>query len=248
MPATFRAIAFVATELDARPGRTLRRAHRTMSEAELAEIVRVLRSVPESVAAWSDGTAGFDAFEIRVIDEPVRHLSATGPDRFWVGPRDIASVIDRHVGRGKWDNVFLVHPTDGSYPQCGWGCSIGPSAAANGAGFSSIVSDRWQADHVRLFPEEGFVHEWLHQVEGTYRNHGLPLHELPDLHDVDGRTSARPVTEAPFGRGYVDYERQTGTWQPWYRDLLTGTVGPKGAERVPVGMTPERWARRPPTR
>ena len=190
MPATFRAIAFVATELDARPGRTLRRAHRTMSEAELAEIVRVLRSVPESVAAWSDGTAGFDAFEIRVIDEPVRHLSATGPDRFWVGPRDIASVIDRHVGRGKWDNVFLVHPTDGSYPQCGWGCSIGPSAAANGAGFSSIVSDRWQADHVRLFPEEGFVHEWLHQVEGTYRNHGLPLHELPDLHDVDGRTSA----------------------------------------------------------
>ena len=62
MPATFRAIAFVATELDARPGRTLRRAHRTMSEAELAEIVRVLRSVPESVAAWSDGTAGFDAF------------------------------------------------------------------------------------------------------------------------------------------------------------------------------------------
>ena len=56
------------------------------------------------------------------------------------------------------------------------------------------------------------------------------------------------MTEAPFGRGYVDYERQTGTWQPWYRDLLTGTVGPKGAERAPVGMTPERWARRPPTR
>jgi hypothetical protein len=219
-----------------------------MTEPELAEMLRVLRIVPDSVAAWSDGTVGFDAFEIRVLDEPVRHLSPTGPDRFWVGPRDIAGVIDRHVTRGRWDNVFLVHPTDRSYPQCGWGCSIGPSGAANGAGFSSIVSDNWQNDHVRRFPEEGFVHEWLHQVEGLYRNHGLPMHELPDLHDVDGRTSARPTTETPYGQGYVDYERQTGTWQPWYRDLLTGTVGPKGAERPPVGMTPERWARRPPTR
>src|SRR3954453_16651168 len=78
MPATFRALAFVALELDARPGRTLRRARRTMSEPELDEILRVLRLVPESVAAWSEGTAGFDAFEIRVLDEPVRHLSPTG--------------------------------------------------------------------------------------------------------------------------------------------------------------------------
>src|SRR5262245_66468618 len=92
MPATFRAMAFVAPELDARPGRTLRRAHRTMSEPELAEILRVLRLMPESVTAWSEGAAGFAAFEIRVLDEPVRHLSPTGPDRFWVGPRDIASV------------------------------------------------------------------------------------------------------------------------------------------------------------
>src|SRR4029078_7361465 len=104
MPATFRAIAFVAPGLDARTGRTLRRAHRTMSEPELAEILRVLRLMPESVAAWSEGTAGFDAFEIRVLEEAVRRLSPNGPDRFWVGPRDIASVIDRHVARGRWDN------------------------------------------------------------------------------------------------------------------------------------------------
>jgi hypothetical protein len=137
----------------------------------------------------------------------------------------------------------VIHPSDGSYRPCGWGCTIGPTRDAGGAGYSSIVSDRWEPDRDRLFPEEGFVHEWLHQVEAMYRTAGVPVHHLPDLHDVADRTSAREPSLAPYGRGYVDYEHETGTWQPWYRDLMTGTVGPKGLERSPVGLTPDRWAR-----
>ena len=246
--ATFRGLVLVALELDARPGLSFRRARRRMSDPELTEILRVLRTMPESVASWSEGNAAFDEFDIRVVDEPIRRLSSAGPNAYWVGPDDVRDHLDGLVRPGRWDSVFVVHPSDESYPRCGWGCSIGPSRDLGGAGFSSIVSDRWEPDQRRLFPEEGFVHEWLHQVEAIYRASGVPVHELPDLHDVADRTSARETTLAPFGRGYVDYERETGTWQPWYRDLMTGTVGPKGGERSPVGLTAARWAARRPDR
>lgn len=244
--ATFRGLALVALELDARPRRTLPRAQRRMSEPELTEILRVLYTVPASVVAWSEGNAAFDEFDVRIVDEPIRELSSSGPNAFWVGPDAVADLLRRSAPNGRWDSVFVVHPTDESFPRCGWGCTIGPTRDAGGAGFSSIVSDRWRQDRDRLFPEEGFVHEWLHQVEAFYRATGLPLDQLPDLHDVADRTSARDRSLPPFGRGYVGYERETGTWQPWYRDLMTGTVGLKGRERSPVGLTAERWARRRP--
>jgi hypothetical protein len=243
-PVSFRALALVALALDARPGFSLRRAQRAMSEPERAEIVRVLRRLPAVVAEWSEGNAGFDELRIDVLDRPLRRLSMTSPGRWWVGPDDVGELLAERAPRGRWDSVFLVYPTDGSFTPCGWACTVGPTPVAGGAGFSSITSDRWEPDQHRLFPEEGFVHEWLHQVEGMYRPVGLGHSELPDLHDVADRTSARSTEVSPYGRGYVDYERETGTWQPWYRDLMTGTVGTKDGERPPLGLTPERWARR----
>jgi hypothetical protein len=184
-------------------------------------------------------------FDIVVIDEPIRSLTMSAPGQFWVAPNDVRAAIDRHAPAGAYDSIICVWPTDGSFGLCGWGCSRGPTDESNGAGFSSIISDDWQAHATRLFPEEGFVHEWLHQVEAVYRGLGLTEAALPSLHDVADRTSTRARDVAPFGRDYPDYERETGSWQPWYRDYMTGTVGPKGNERAPVGLTPERWALRP---
>lgn len=243
--ATLRGLALVARTLDARPGLTVRRARRSMSAEELDEMLRSIERMRGSIEAWSEGNAAFVELETRVLDEPVSHLSMTSPGQFWVSPEDVADVLVPLAPPGRWDSVFLVYPTDGSFGQCGWACSVGPTPAAGGAGFSSITSDRWEPDRHRLHPEEGFVHEWLHQVEGIYRaGAGLTLEELPNLHDVADRGSARGADVPPYGRGYVEHERETGTWQPWYRDLMTGTVGPKGDERPPVGLTRERWARR----
>jgi len=243
--ATFRGLALVARTLDARPGRTLRRARRTMDDAEVEEMVRSFERMQASVETWSEGSARFVELQVHVVHTPVRRLSETSPGRWWVSPEDIAELVRPLAPPGRWDSVFLAYPTDGSFGQCGWACSVGPTPAAGGAGFSSITSDRWEPDRHRLHPEEGFVHEWLHQVEAMYRDGaGLTPHELPNLHDVADRSSARPPDVPPYGRGYVAHERETGTWQPWYRDLMTGTVGPKGDEGLPLGLTPERWARR----
>ncbi len=204
----------------------------------------MLDAFPGAVAQWSEGNASVSVFDIVLLELPIRSLTVSAPGQFWVAPNDLREAIDEHCPPGRYDSIICVWPTDGSFGLCGWGCSRGPTDESNGAGFSSIISDHWQGYAARLFPQEGFVHEWLHQVEVVYRSLGLMEAALPGLHDVDGRTSARGREVAPFGRLYPDYERETGTWQPWYRDLMTGTIGLKGTERAPLGLTPARWAMR----
>ena len=216
-----------------------------MGPDEVAATTDVLGRVPDAVARWSEGNAALDPFDVEILDAPIRSLSETSPGRFWVGPGDVRRAIERFASPRTYDSIFCVWPTDGTFDLCGWGCSIGPSGEAHGAGFSSIISDTWQGYPDRLHPEEGFVHEWLHQVDSVYRDLGLEDTELPGLHDVADRMSARARSFEPYGRTYPEYEAETGTWQPWYRDLMTGTVGTKDSETEPLGLTPERWALRP---
>ena len=148
-------------------------------------------------------------------------------------------------------------------PQCGWGCSIGPSEATFGAGFSSISTDHWRTLLTDPDPEQGYVHEWLHQVEAVYRALGVSEAEMPPLHDAGDFTSARSVDEAPFGRTFAEYHNGGArTWAPWYRDWMTGRLAPAKAgrrqkvpasgrprarpvvARGPIGLTPDRWALR----
>jgi hypothetical protein len=160
--------------------------------------------------------------------------------------------------------VYALWPCDPEVPQCGWGCSQGPSDATFGAGFSSISTDHWRSLATDPDPEQGYVHEWLHQVEGVFRGLGLSEAELPPLHDAADYTSTRSTDEPPFGRTYAEYhdgtaglEQAARTWSPWYRDWMTGRLRPadgrarsgarsraKSLVDTPIGLTPERWGLR----
>jgi hypothetical protein len=218
-----------------------------MGGAEIEATVDVLRRVPAAIDAWSEGSAAMDLVDLRLLDDPVRRLSAIGDGRWWMGPEDLPRAAWRGIRPGAVDAVFLLWPSDGTLPLCGWGCTVGPGPGARGAGYSSIISDGWAGYPDRLHPEEGFVHEWLHQVESVLRGRGVGPDTLPNLHDVDGRTSCRSAALPPFGATYPEHHRATDTWQPWYRDLMTGTVGRRDAGEPPcLGLRPEHWARSRP--
>jgi hypothetical protein len=244
-PASWRGVALVFREADAgwrtpsgRRGRTVRRA----GEREVATIVDQLRRVPGAVATWSEGAAAVEPLEVRIVDRPLVSLSPTGPDALWAGPDDVRPEIDALRLRGTPAAIFVVWPSDGRVPLCGWGCSIGPSAATRGAGFSSIVSDEW-LDHARRpFPEEGFVHEWLHQVEGALRGRGVGERRFPSLHDAEIRTSCRPTDEPPYGatyRAWHDRNPAGPSWQEWYADWMTARV--RRDDGTCYGLTPDLW-------
>lgn len=252
----WRTLVLLYPVLDARYGSGLQRgrARRVMARDERAAVMGVVETLPAIVTAWSDGLATLEPFDIVEVRRSIRSLSSTGGGRWWVGPREVRPELEPIAETGAaYDSVYALWPGDPAVPQCGWGCSIGPSDATFGAGFSSISTDHWRTLLTDPDPEQGYVHEWLHQVEAVYRALGLSEAELPPLHDAGEFTSTRPIDEPPFGRSYAEYhDGGARTWAPWYGDWMTGRLAPTGEPQGvqdvvnldAIGLTPERWALR----
>ncbi len=252
MTQTWRTLALIYPGLDARfgSGLTRRRAQRVMTREERSAVTSVLERLPATVFEWSSGFATLEPFDVIEVRRPLGSLSSSGGGQWWVGPREVRAELAEVAETGTtYDSVFALWPGDPDVPQCGWGCSLGPSDATFGAGFSSISSDHWRTLATDPDPEQGYVHEWLHQVEAVYRSVGLSEEALPSLHEAGAFTSTRPTDEAPFGRSYAAYHDGARTWSPWYRDWMTGRLQSvdTGGERLvglPIGLTADRWALR----
>jgi hypothetical protein len=233
-----------------------RRLKRVMTRPEREAVTGVLERLPATVAAWSDGLATIEPLDIVEIRRPLSSLSSSGPGQWWAGPRDCREELLELAGEQRYASVIVLWPAAPEVPQCGWGCTIGPSDATFGAGFTSIASDHWPTLATDPDPEQGYVHEWLHQVEAIYRELGLGEDVLPNLHGAADFTSRRPASEPPFGESYAAYHNGTGsrppsrTWSPWYRDWMTGRLrsladpGPNDGDAAPLGLTRELWAMR----
>jgi hypothetical protein len=233
----------VAPVLDVRGGFFGGGHRRTMGDDEVDACLRMLRSLPAVVADWSDGNVALEA-EAVVADAPLRRLAPVGPGR-WADPATAEDVVAPYLRQPR-DSVLLLYPSDGSPSlRHAWGYTWGEVGLLGGAGFSAIVSDPWPGWATIEDPAHGFVHEWLHQVESVYRRLGLGEDVLPSLHDVADRRTTRADAEDRI-ETYIEHERRTSSWRPWYRDYMTGTVGPKSGEAARVrGLTRERWHRRP---
>ena len=233
-----------------------------MGREERAAVEAVVERLPTTIAEWSDGAATLEPLDVVTVRRPISGLSSSGGGRWWVGPREVRRELEEVAATGaRYDSVFALWPGDPDVPQCGWGCSLGPSEATFGAGFSSISTDHWRSLADDPDPDQGYVHEWLHQVEAVYRALGVSEADLPPLHEAGAFTSTRPGNEPPYGRTYAEHHDGAGglavaarTWSPWYRDWMTGRlrrVEPSADARSVVssadpriGLTPERWARR----
>jgi hypothetical protein len=257
-PQAFSTLALIYLVTNAKVGSGLRRrpVQRVMTRPEREAVTAVLERLPATVSAWSGGLAALEPMHIVEVRRPLTSLSSSGPNRWWAGPRDCREELVDHALEPRYDSVLALWPSIPDLPLCGWGCTVGPSEATLGAGFSSIASDHWPTLATDPDPEQGYVHEWLHQVEATYRVLGLGEDALPGLHDAAAFTSIRPAAEAPFGMSYAAHhdgtaeQPATRTWAPWYRDWMTGrlrriAVDPAGtADSAPFGLTPDRWSLR----
>ena len=162
----------------------------------------VVERLPATVRAWSDDLATLEPFDVVEVRRSVRSLSSSGAGRWWVGPREVRPELEAVADTGAtYDSVYALWPCEASVPQCGWGCSIGPSDATFGAGFSSISTDHWRTLLTDPDPEQGYVHEWLHQVESVYRALGrlgggapaTPRRGGVHVGPAGGRATLRPV-------------------------------------------------------
>jgi hypothetical protein len=249
---TFRTLALLYLVSNARygSGLTRRRLQRVVTRPEREAITAVVESLPDVVDRWSDGLAGLVPLDVVEVRRPLGSLSSSGGGSWWAGPRDCRQEIEELDVAGRYDSVIVLWPSSPEIRLCGWGCTVGPSDATGGAGFSSIATDHWPSLATDPDPAQGYVHEWLHQVEAVYRGLGVSEATLPGLHDAGSFTSTRDPLEPPYGRSYAEYHDGSAaraaarTWAPWYRDWMTGRLRRLEFEAGPIGLTPERWALR----
>jgi hypothetical protein len=247
------ALIYLVTNARIGSGDKRRRVQRVMTRPEREAITAILERLPATVAAWSDGLAEWEPLHIVEVRRQLTSLSSSGEGRWWAGPRDCREELAELTMDRPYDSVLVLWPSAPDVPLCGWGCTVEASEATFGAGFTSIASDHWGTLATDPDPEQGYVHEWLHQVEAVYRGRGLGMDELPGLHDAAAFTSTRPTTEPPFGRSYAEYHDGSApaasapegakaegpaptaedirtalpparTWVPWYRDWMTGRL------------------------
>lgn len=137
---------------------------------------------------FSEGlmTVSYDVIE---IDKPLTSLSYDEENYYYAMPHDVEPLISEYVNQNDYDHIFIgirMGNTSGGIPVNEW---IGLGSMRYGAiGFSNIRmpndlkhSTMYKYDIKNdIFPEEVFVHEFLHSLE---RNLQEREYVFPALHD-----------------------------------------------------------------
>lgn len=230
-PATWKGLLLIYRHTDVtftRSDGSTYRLRATMSDKMYSLSRDVVAKFVKAAGNWSDD---YTAMDLKIVDvsRTLDELSQLSNGKYWVGPKSVRTELDKYAPTGTYDSIFVLWEAKDSdgvrVPTGGWGLTVSPGPWANGAGFSSIhtPAEYWWWDV--KYPQEVFVHEWLHQVLFFHENAGrLKL----DLHG-----------EAQYGYKAID-----GSYKHWLSDVMRGLV--KDGSKY-IGLSYEIWRAGTPT-
>lgn len=166
-------------------------------------------------------------YTIIEISEPITTLTYDNSNGYYVGEKDVYNLIKTYIDNAEYDHIF-------SYIKLPDEAFITDASVVNwiglgnmqycGKGYSNIrVSDTssqgiYEYSANNTFPEEVFIHEFLHTLERNSLEYG---YEVPELHDND---------KYGYKESRVDGLRQ------WYKDYMNGTIIDNGKN---IGLSEE---------
>lgn len=154
---------------------------------------------------------------------------------YYVSPYDIKDVLDKYIKEGKYDHIFIAFRTGDinskeEIPVNDW-IGLGSMEYRN-IGFSNIRLPNSNSNYIykyderiNVFPEEVYVHEFLHTLERNSLEYG---YERPELHDYEKY-------------GYRSQNR-IGLSQ-WYEDYMNKNI--KSSSKGLVGLPEEIYTKKP---
>ena len=201
MTQRWRTLVLLYPVLDARYGSGLQRgrARRVMTREERGVVMDVVERLPATVAAWSDGLATLEPFDVIEVRRSVRSLSSSGGGRWWVGPREVRPELERSRPPARPTTPSTRYGRASRRPAVRLGLHARASERRSARASPRSRPTTGERSLTDPDPEQGYVHEWLHQVEAVYRALGVSEAELPPLHDA-GIHVGPAGDEAPFGR------------------------------------------------
>ena len=167
------------------------------------------------------------------IDEPLKSMSYDEENYYYVAPKDIKPLIDKYVKENEFDHIFvglrLGDEKDG-IPVNEW-IGLG-SMRYDSIGFSDIrmPNDLENSTMYKynikndIFPEEVFIHEFLHSLERNLVEKG---YTFPALHDNE-----------KFG-----YKTQSlSGLKEWYKDYMRSNIN---SNKGKTGLDPICYKTKP---
>ncbi len=186
----------------------------SMSDEDVETMKDNMARLENACSSLSDGKMSID-YKVIEIDEPITSISYDEAHGYYVDPINVKDLIDLYVQQDEYDHIFIavrLGDMTKEIPVYDW---IGLGGMDYyGIGFSNIrlPNDSSKSytykysSYINTFPEEVFLHEFLHSLERNLIEYG---YEIPALHDNE-----------KYG-----YEHQALVGlKNWYKDYMTCKV------------------------
>ncbi len=204
-----------------------------VTDSDIEDISNTIDRFESSCYTLSEGKmiAKCDIYE---IEDPITSLSYDEEFGYYVAPEDIEDQIKDIINEGNYDHIFVVvrlgnEEYDDDIEIKDW-IGLG-SMDYYGIGFSNIRLPNNSKSYVykydtriNQFPEEVFLHEFLHSLERTAEEYE---YDIPALHDYE---------EYGYENEYLIGQRE------WYRDYMNQDIY---TENGYIGLPSEIYTLKP---
>ena len=206
-----------------------------LTQTDKEDIVACLKRFKSSMEEMSEGKiiVNYDLYE---VTNPITHFSYDEDTGYYVSGYDVKDVLNEYLKEGIYDHIFIAFRTgdinkEQSIYVNDW-IGLG-SMEYRGLGFSNIrlpnddKSYIYKYDpEVNTFPEEVFIHEFLHTLERNAEEYG---YERPELH-----------SNATYG---YQSEKLYGL-KKWYQDYMNKNISTGNGK---IGLPEEIFTKKPVT-
>lgn len=160
-----------------------------VSQSDITDIKDTIKRFSSACEELSDGKMTADC-DIYNIDTPITSLSYDNEFGYYVAPEDIETQIKDKIAESDYDHIFIIMRLgNDEYKndiQINDWIGLG-SMDYYGIGYSNIRLPNDSKSYIykyntriNTFPEEVFLHEFLHSLERTSTEYG---YSIPALHD-----------------------------------------------------------------
>lgn len=146
--------------------------------------------------------------EIIEIDKPITTMSYDSENGYYIGEKDVYELISPYLEKKEYDHIFISTKLPdqeelGNADVTNW---IGLGGMKfNGKGFSNIriLNDgvNYEYSAYSDFPQEVFLHEFLHTLERNAQEYG---YTIPELHDNE-KYGYKDDRKIRLKKWYIDY-------------------------------------------
>ncbi len=194
-----------------------------MNSTDISDLRQNMSRFKTSCEELSNGKMSAEC-DFITIDTPITSLTYDEENGYYIAPENVKDIIPKYIKGKNYDHIFIavrlgdnIHQSE--IPVNDW---IGLGGMDyDGIGFSNIrlpnssKSFIYKYDaRVNTFPEEVFIHEFLHTLERNSEEFG---YKVPKLHDSELYN-------------YTN-ERLTGL-KKWYSDYMTCNIKDLQGEKI----------------